>query len=789
MYQNALRRPHISSFPSSPLLLSLHFFWVCCVLRNQPTKQHTNQHTRPNASKHRDVCDCDTETCCADEDCFNRMLHIECSVTLCPCEKECQNRRFQKHHTAKTEKFDAGKKGWGLRPLNRLKPGSLIGEYVGEVIDPSMMLERKAMYSEKGNTHHFFMNLTPQIVIDATVKGAKTRFLNHSCDPNCELQKWTVNGEFRLGFFTKRTIEALEEVTFDYQYERDSDVAQECFCGSDNCRGLIIAASAEDRAGSGSGSGKRRRLDPAVKAARELDALRKRLQKLTGVGQSDDVGGLQAVGKVRDLLRMMISNGGGDDQKQEFMEVLMNTQSEECLNEFLRVRGLRMLSGWLDVLTTGAAKHFIMKTLDHLPIGTKNVVDSAGIIPALEGIVAVKAEGDDDGGEVATLASTLIEKWSTLKTVYVIQKVDTGMVTKEVTIPRTRLKQFQTTALRQLTEKYQGASADYSKDNSNPDSRALKITGPEKAVDDCIAEVQEMLAKELVSPTQDRRRSSTGAEDQPGSPSAKRRRISDSFANGASARKVPLPAMERTDALPFATGPNAVFSPGIGAGGGGLAAAAAGSAVSGPGSGGGPRVPGGEPPLPLPWQSVWDEESKDYYYWNETTNETTWTRPDVTPVLAPQPPKTGSAGQSGGGGGGGGRSNSSSRSSSAVAKEKKESEDKKEFRTMASKAVIKVLQRYTKPDCKVGRITNNDDFKHLARKITHHVVEKEFSAAAKSGKLDFNDSVKHKLKNFCKSYMQKTGAEVFVRKETSKKGKRRQSSSSSSSSSSKGPKA
>lgn len=732
---------------------------------------------KPARKRHEDICECDLEMCCSSEDCLNRMLHIECSASSCPCGQECENRRFQKYHTAITEKFDAGKKGWGLRPLHRLGAGALIGEYIGEVIDLDMMLERKEMYTQKGNTHHFFMNLTPKIVLDATAKGAKTRFLNHSCDPNCELQKWTVNGEFRLGFFSTRTIEALEEVTFDYKYDRDSDVAQECFCGADNCRGLIIA---EDRGGGGGGGGSgkgkgKSRLDPAAKAARNLDALRKRLQKLTGVGQTEDVGGIKRVGKVKDLLRMMISNSGGDDQKQEFMQVLMNTSSEECLNEFLRIRGLRMLSGWLDVLTTKEAKHFIMNTIDHFPIGTRNVVDSAGIVPTLEEIIAVKAEGgnDEDDGGVAGLASTLIEKWAALKTVYVIQKVDTGMLTKEIAIPRARLKQFQTTALRQLSDKCRGASADYSKDNSKAESRALKVTGPERAVDDYIAEVEEMLKTELVSPSLDRRRSSSAADDVPGSPSSKRRRLSDSFSNGsASTRKVPLPAMARPDPLPFAIGPNAVFSPSVGAGGGGLAAAASGGGGAAAADGG-PRAPGGEPPLPLPWQSVWDKESKEYYYWNETTNDTTWIKPDVPPAFEPQAPRSVSASQSST------RSSSNSSSSGTVAKEKKESEDKKEFRTLASKAVIKVLQRYTKPDCKVGRITNNDDFKHLARKITHHVVEKELSAAAKSGKLEFNDGTKHKLKNFCKSYMQKTGAEVFARKDDSKKQKRRRSSSSS----------
>lgn len=83
------------------------------------------------------------------------------------------------------------------------------------------------------------MSLHNELFIDATQKGNISRFFNHSCDPNCETQKWTVNGELRIGFFTRRPVAANEELTFDYQFQTVGKKQQKCFCGSDKCRGFL----------------------------------------------------------------------------------------------------------------------------------------------------------------------------------------------------------------------------------------------------------------------------------------------------------------------------------------------------------------------------------------------------------------------------------------------------------------------------------------------------------------------------------------------------------------------
>lgn len=58
--------------------------------------------------------------------------------------------------------------------------------------------------------------------IDGTMKGSVARFVNHSCDPNCYIEKWQVDDKIRIGIFAKRRISTGEELTFDYNVDRSS---------------------------------------------------------------------------------------------------------------------------------------------------------------------------------------------------------------------------------------------------------------------------------------------------------------------------------------------------------------------------------------------------------------------------------------------------------------------------------------------------------------------------------------------------------------------------------------
>ena len=76
-------------------------------------------------------------------------------------------------------------------------------------------------------------------MLDAGPRGNIARFMNHSCDPNAETQKWTVNGDTRVGLFAMEDVKAGHELTFNYQFESMGEQKKHCLCGAKNCSGFI----------------------------------------------------------------------------------------------------------------------------------------------------------------------------------------------------------------------------------------------------------------------------------------------------------------------------------------------------------------------------------------------------------------------------------------------------------------------------------------------------------------------------------------------------------------------
>ena len=84
------------------------------------------------------------------------------------------------------------------------------------------------------------MMFDQNMIIDAT-RGSIARFVNHSCEPNCRMVKWIVEGKPRMALFAGDDgITTGEELTYDYNFDPFSAKnIQECHCGMPSCRGVL----------------------------------------------------------------------------------------------------------------------------------------------------------------------------------------------------------------------------------------------------------------------------------------------------------------------------------------------------------------------------------------------------------------------------------------------------------------------------------------------------------------------------------------------------------------------
>jgi hypothetical protein len=90
------------------------------------------------------------------------------------------------------------------------------------------------------NDHDFYiMELDSGLYVDGKFKGSVSRFINHSCEPNCELQRWNVRGMARIGIFALRDIPAGEPLSYDYQFDTQEQNIFQCHCGKPRCRGTM----------------------------------------------------------------------------------------------------------------------------------------------------------------------------------------------------------------------------------------------------------------------------------------------------------------------------------------------------------------------------------------------------------------------------------------------------------------------------------------------------------------------------------------------------------------------
>ncbi|EPE10324.1 histone h3 lysine 36 methyltransferase [Ophiostoma piceae UAMH 11346] len=376
-------------------------------------------------------CDCAEElrngqnlACGEDSDCINRATKMECMDSECRCGEGCQNQRFQRKEYARVSVIKTEKKGFGLRTDADLLPNDFIYEYIGEVINEPAFRRRTVQYDEEGIKHFYFMSLTKSEFVDATRKGNLGRFCNHSCNPNCYVDKWVVGDKLRMGIFASRHIRAGEELVFDYNVDRYGADPQPCYCGEPNCTGFIGGKTQTERA---------TKLSVATIEALGIDdpdswdttVSKKQRRKKPNEEDEEYVNSLEQTGLAEDGVTKVMAALMQCKEKWIAVKLLKRIQSarddERVLNRVVHMHGYQILRSILTAFQDD--NNVVLQALDILyrfPRVTKNKISDSSIEKVVEPLVSSEHE------DVAAQSKRLLEEWGKLEIAYRIprKKID-----------------------------------------------------------------------------------------------------------------------------------------------------------------------------------------------------------------------------------------------------------------------------------------------------------------------------------------------------------------------------
>ena len=146
--------------------------------------------------------------------------------------------------------------GNGVFAACNLASGITLIEYRGKRLTHAQA--NRAYGGDVDSGHTFLFTLNEKYLIDGNVDGNVARWINHSCEPNC--QAWVVenaNGDprrDRVVIDTKRAIRKGEELTYDYGItleERQTTQLKKiwaCRCGALRCTGTLLKPKRGKRA-------------------------------------------------------------------------------------------------------------------------------------------------------------------------------------------------------------------------------------------------------------------------------------------------------------------------------------------------------------------------------------------------------------------------------------------------------------------------------------------------------------------------------------------------------------
>lgn len=170
------------------------------------------------------ICPCFAANRECDPDLCKNNCGADLPTTASESEINCKNvsiqRNFRQHILFAIS--DVENAGWGVFAKNNIKKNDFIIEYAGELISQDESDRRGIIYENIRCSYLFEVN--KKYVLDATLKGNKSRFVNHSHRPNCHPRFKLVNGDYRIGIYAKYDIQAGEELLFNYRYANQDKI-------------------------------------------------------------------------------------------------------------------------------------------------------------------------------------------------------------------------------------------------------------------------------------------------------------------------------------------------------------------------------------------------------------------------------------------------------------------------------------------------------------------------------------------------------------------------------------
>lgn len=148
--------------------------------------------------------------------------------------------KFQKVTSEYIKEKKSGIHNTGVFAAKFIPKGTKIIQYVGEKITKSesekradLVLEDSKKNKEKGAVYIFEIN--KKYDLDGNVPYNTARYINHSCNPNCESE----DEDEEIWIKSIRDIKKGEELTYNYGYDIDNFEDHPCICGTENCVGYI----------------------------------------------------------------------------------------------------------------------------------------------------------------------------------------------------------------------------------------------------------------------------------------------------------------------------------------------------------------------------------------------------------------------------------------------------------------------------------------------------------------------------------------------------------------------